>query len=183
LSSALRHISEELKIPIVVDDKALEDESISPDEPVTLDLGSNTTKGKSVLKLILEPLQLTYVIDNEVMTITSRHASANVVRYYDLSFVLPDNSICHELNQLIETIVAPDSWQMAGGTCSEIVFGSMLVVSAPEDVQDSVEELLRNIAAQPKQNMKPQRPLPNQKHNGLGGMPAGQAQPPAGPPF
>ncbi|MEQ1825055.1 MAG: hypothetical protein ABL921_03890 [Pirellula sp.] len=179
LSSALRYFSEELKIPILIDDKALQDESISPDEPVTLDFGSNTTMAKSSLNLILEPLQLTYIIRNEIMIITSRQTSANIVRYYDLSFVLPDNSTCHELNQLIETIVAPDLWQVAGGTCSKTIFGSMLVVSAPEVVQDAVEELLRNVATQPKKNMKPQRPVPNSKNHGTGGFPA-QAPNPAG---
>ena len=80
LSNVVKFFSETHAIPIVIDDKALEAENITPDEPVSLELPS--VSFRSALKLILDPLQLTYVIEDEVMRITSKKTSANVVRVY-----------------------------------------------------------------------------------------------------
>ncbi len=73
LSGVMKFFKEQYNIPIVIDDKALEDENITPDEPITLELP--TISFRSALKLILEPLQLTYVIEDEVMRITSKKTS------------------------------------------------------------------------------------------------------------
>ena len=80
LSNVIKFFRETYNIPIVIDDKALEEENITADEPVTLELPNISFR--SSLKLILEPLQLTYVIEDEVMRITSKKTSANVVRVY-----------------------------------------------------------------------------------------------------
>lgn len=80
LSGVVKFFRDTYNIPIVIDDKALEEESITPDEPITLELPA--VSFRSALKLILEPLQLTYVIEDEVMRITSTKTSANVVRVY-----------------------------------------------------------------------------------------------------
>ena len=80
LSGVMKYFETTYDIPIVIDNKALDEENITPDEPVTLNLPPVTFR--SALKLILEPLQLTYVIEDEVMRITSKKTSANVVRVY-----------------------------------------------------------------------------------------------------
>ena len=67
-------------IPIIIDELALDELSITLEEPITLELPE--VSFRSALKLILEPLQLTYVIENEVMRITSNRKSANVARVY-----------------------------------------------------------------------------------------------------
>ena len=91
LSGVIKFFRESYSIPIVLDDKALEDENITPDEPVTLELPPISFR--SALKLILEPLQLTYVIEDEVMRITSKKTSANVVRVYPVGdLVVPVTS-------------------------------------------------------------------------------------------
>ena len=80
LSGVMKFFSDTYAIPIVIDDKALEEENITRDEPITLNLPAISFR--SALKLILEPLQLTYVIQDEVMRITGKKTSANVVRVY-----------------------------------------------------------------------------------------------------
>ncbi len=80
LSGVVKYFRGLHDIPIVLDEKALEEESITPDEAITLDLPP--VSFRSALKLILDPLQLTYVIEDEVMRITSKKTSANVVRVY-----------------------------------------------------------------------------------------------------
>ncbi len=83
LSGVVKYFREFHSIPIVIDDTALDAEGVTPDEPITLELP--TVSLRSALKLILEPLQLTYVIEDEVMRITSKRTSANVVRVYPVA--------------------------------------------------------------------------------------------------
>jgi hypothetical protein len=153
LAAVMKFLSKELKIPIMIDDKSLNDEGITLDEPVTLQL--ENAKAINVLDLILQPLQLCVEIKNEVMLVTSQRTHASVIRYYDLSYILPDNSLCHEVLRLIESTVDPDNWVSAGGVARISIFGSMLVVSTTESNQLAIQELLRNVASQSQKNMKP----------------------------
>ena len=92
LSGVMKYFETTYDIPIVIDNKALDEENVTPDEPVTLNLPPVTFR--SALKLILEPLQLTYVIEDEVMRITSKKTSANVVRVYPVGdLVVPIQSM------------------------------------------------------------------------------------------
>lgn len=58
LSAVTTFFSQELKIPILIDDKALEEENITPDEPITFEL--DNARAVNAIELILRPLQLTY---------------------------------------------------------------------------------------------------------------------------
>lgn len=84
----LKDIVEDLKqkwdFPILLDGKALEEASISPDQPISIQLPKVTRK--SALKLMLEPLELTYVVRDEVLqlTTTERAKTLLTVRYYDV---------------------------------------------------------------------------------------------------
>ncbi len=174
ISGAMSVISKKMGIPIFLDDKALEDENITPDEPITI--ARKDAKVRDVLMQILDPLQLTYVIEYEVIRITSKKTSANQVRYYDLSFIFPDNGLTSELMTSIEMMVAPDQWMNAGGTSSMVTVGSMLVISAPEETQLAIEVLLREIGKQTPANLKPRvfldKPAskPAESEKAVGGM-------------
>ena len=74
LTGAMKFFRENLQVPIVIDDKALEGVSITPDEPITLELPP--VSFRSALRLILNPLELTFVIRNEVLLITSYEEAA-----------------------------------------------------------------------------------------------------------
>src|SRR5262245_48510936 len=68
LKDVMQMLGEQHKIPVVLSVKKLEEASVSPDTPVT-----KTLRGiqlRSVLKLILKDLELTYVIRDEVLQIT-----------------------------------------------------------------------------------------------------------------
>ena len=153
LSAAMGEISKQVSIQMILDEKALEEENITADEPITLQLSQVSLR--SALKHILEPLQLTYVIEDEVMRITSKKTSANQVRFYDLSVIMPDNGLTTELIQGIETMITPDQWVNAGGSSSITTVGSMLVIAAPEETHAAVERFLQEVSKQPSANLKP----------------------------
>jgi hypothetical protein len=169
LSDVISRFATALDMPIIMDEKALEEELISLDEQITLNL-SKEISFRSALKLVLEPLNLTWVIEDEVMRITStRWNSANVLRTYDLSQILPDNSTVLELVTIIERAV-PGSWDAAGGTSTLSVFGSLLVVSCPEDTHEGIEKTLYLLGNQAPQNIKPAPISKQQPPVGTGGM-------------
>ena len=156
LSAVMKFFSQELKIPILIDDKALEEENVTQDEPITITL--NNIRAVNAIELILRPLQLTYIVGNEVMIITSKRTAANITRHYDLSCIFPDNSLSGEIIELIQEMVTSDTWQASGGVSKLRMFGSILVVNAPEETHLAIAELIRAIANQPKSNMKPRIP-------------------------
>ena len=92
LSAVMKRWAEypNINIPIVIDERALEEEAISLDEQITLQLGTPVSF-RSALKLVLEPLNLTYVIEDEVMRITTKTNSANVTRVYPVGDLVVPN--------------------------------------------------------------------------------------------
>ena len=69
LEDCITFLKEYHNINIWLDKATLADEGVALDQPITLKLAGVTMR--SVLKLLLEPLQLTYVIEDEVMKITT----------------------------------------------------------------------------------------------------------------
>jgi hypothetical protein len=153
LSGVAAFMQTSTEVDFLVDDKALEAENITPDEPITFE--RKGAKLRDILVQVLEPLQLTYVVEMESIRITSKKEGANAMRFYDLSAILPDNGITNELVAGIENMIKPDSWINAGGTSSLRTIGSMLVVSAPNETQLEIERFLQEISKQPSANLKP----------------------------
>lgn len=75
LTDVVEYIGSQHGIPIIIDETELSNEGRSGDDEVELVLSGITLR--SALKLLLEPLQLTYVIEDEVMKITSELAATS----------------------------------------------------------------------------------------------------------
>ena len=78
LNDVLHQLAKLAAINLHLDPKGLAEEGISPDTPVNIDLSQEVSL-KSALKLILEPLHLSYVIKDEVLKITSEQLRDNEV--------------------------------------------------------------------------------------------------------
>lgn len=90
LEEAVNLMQEEYGIPIQIDDTALEEAGLDSIEPVTLSLSNVSLR--SALRLMLEKLQLTYIIRNEVLLITTPEEAESelVVKVYPVAdLVLP----------------------------------------------------------------------------------------------
>ncbi len=77
LEDCVTYLSEFHGINIILDKTKLTEEGVALDQPITLKLQGVTLR--SVLKLLLEPVQLTYMIQNEVMKITTSASAADVL--------------------------------------------------------------------------------------------------------
>lgn len=69
LSDAMQFLADAHDITILVDEQSLTEEGVAIDEPINRTLSGITLR--SAMKIILEPLGLTYIIEDEVMKITT----------------------------------------------------------------------------------------------------------------
>ncbi len=100
LGEVLDELSTVTGVPIVIDERALGAVRVTPDVPVTLQL-PNSIKLKSALNIILNKMELTYVIENDVLSITSMEAKRSKVyprtyRVTDLVTPIPNFTSSYE---------------------------------------------------------------------------------------
>ena len=136
----------------------MEEASIALDTPVKKKLKGISLK--SALRLMLSELGLTYVIQDEVLLITTKEAAEQKLetRIYPVSdLVLPPNAI--DMNQadfdslinVITSTIDPTTWDSAGRAGSIVKFPNnmTLVVSQPREVHEVIEDLLAKMRQAP----------------------------------
>jgi general secretion pathway protein D len=72
LAYAVETITQMTGIPIIIDPVGLAAEGLTDQQPVSLELNGNSISLKSALNILLEPLNLTYIVKDEVLKVTSR---------------------------------------------------------------------------------------------------------------
>ena len=123
LEDAISYLSDYHEIPIRIDRKALEEIGVGQDSTVTERL-RGISMG-SALTLMLRELELTYLIENEVLSITTIEAAQTrlTTKVYPVTDLLtrsdrPDGGDPADFDTMIELItatVAPETWDEAGG--------------------------------------------------------------------
>lgn len=160
VDTPLKDVIDQLKlqhgIEIQLDNKALGEANIAPDTPMTKSLKGISLR--SALKLLLAEKGLTYVIDHEVLLITTEEVAKTLLstRVYDVHDLLsadssddnalePDSAIV----RAITTCVVPNSWTSAGGTGSLCLVPAVksIVVSQNAEVHERISELLADLRA------------------------------------
>ncbi|HEV3003786.1 MAG TPA: hypothetical protein VGX78_04965, partial [Pirellulales bacterium] len=87
LAEVVSRLSQLTQVPMLLDPRGLAEEGVDTNTPVTIDLNSEISL-KSALNLILAPLQLSYVVKNEVLNITSEQLRDGVV--YPVTYNVAD---------------------------------------------------------------------------------------------
>ena len=116
---------------------------------------------RSALRIILRDLGLTYVIDDEVLVITTtaEAAARPATRVYSVANLLPaDAENAEELSQLVRTLVQQRTPPDGGVPGMVSTYGPLLIVRETEDGHYEVEKLLAQIAAALVQFQQPQPP-------------------------
>lgn len=111
LIEALRFLKNRHQIDIVIDDAAVEEAGIATDEKQINYVASGITL-KSILQLLLEPLQLGYLIDDSVLKITTREKVEKTLetRVYNVGQFRDYTS--RELMEIVLLTVEPESWNV-----------------------------------------------------------------------
>jgi len=141
-----------LKVPVVLDMKALEDAGVDLDTPVTCT--SQGTTARAALRRILGLLDLTWLIRDEALVIATKElASANLeLRLYPLPWgysTQGGNDVRVLIDFIQNSVGGLDSWADGGGNGAIRIIGdggaAVLVVSQTADVHDEIEGLLRSL--------------------------------------
>ena len=147
LETVVNYLQSEYEIPIQLDVPALEDAGLTPDEQVTVNLQRISLR--SAMRLLLKQLQLTYVIRNEVLMITTPEEAESelVVCVYDVRNLLGGRNDAKQLNSLVDVIascVAKTTWSKNGKGEAEIksLQPGLLVVSQTQAVHEQISGLL-----------------------------------------
>ncbi|MBS0201686.1 MAG: hypothetical protein JSS49_02215 [Planctomycetes bacterium] len=157
LDEVLRKFSEMMEVNLVLDTRSLEEVGLKRTAPVSMVMSG--VSARSALKLILEPLNLTFMEENEVLMIVSRQRSKGelIVKTYSVEQLQsifrkrqPGQSragALEELRQLIVQSIQPDTWDEFGGPASIRVHveTDSLVVRQTSDVHVAIVELLEQI--------------------------------------
>ncbi|MGI9470509.1 MAG: hypothetical protein ACR2NZ_03175 [Rubripirellula sp.] len=147
LSDLVVALSETSGIPIVIDRRALEEIGLSSDEPVSINLSNISFR--AVLRLMLRSLDLTYLIDDEVMQITTIEAAEQNLRgrIYFLEGTGATSEESGDMVKLITSTIVPDTWEQLGGPSTAQPYlparnkRPAIVVSTTSDIHDRIAEM------------------------------------------
>jgi hypothetical protein len=144
------------QIEIQLDTKALTDVGIGSDTPVTKNLKGITLR--SALRLMLRELNLTYLIRDEVLLITTPEEAEGrmVTEFYEVGDLVVcrdrDNKNWEDYDSLIKmltSIVSPNTWNCVDGpgSISPANFGTAkaIVVTQTDAVHCEIAEALQTI--------------------------------------
>ena len=143
------HLSKRHGVPIRILPKKLEEAGIPPDTPITLQLDGVTLR--SLLQTLLDELELSFLVRDEGLLITTPEDAESqliLVAYPVYDFLAPGDlhKADDALTDLLESTIAPESWERVGGTGSQHrIFGGWLVVSQTQDVQEDLGEFLQQL--------------------------------------
>ena len=146
LQDAVDYLKHRHKIEMQLDNLALEDAAIGSDSPITRTV--NDVKFKSGLELLLRDMDLTYIIKNEILMITTKDKAETelMTRTYPVGDLVEQKD-GETLIKAITSTVRQTTWGEVGGPGSIIYVPSVkgLVISQTRDVQEEVLQLLRSL--------------------------------------
>jgi hypothetical protein len=148
LSDVLAQLQDEYRIPIQIDSRALGEAGVGNDAPVT-----RTIRGVSLhsaLKLLLEPLDLTWIIRDEVLIVTTRETADKylVTCVYNVKDLVNEKDPDYDsLIDAITTCVATDTWAENGGGKADIraLPPGLLIISQTPAIHAEITALLTKI--------------------------------------
>lgn len=158
LIEALRRLTEPRHVQLYIDYRALSDAGVGPDTLVT-----HSVKGLTfgtALRLLLDELDLTYIIRDELLFITAKTEAENMltVKVYPVFDLVarpadaPASRPGVDFQTFIASIqtnIAPDTWQDVGGpgTIEPFINSGALVISQTTGVHQEIAEFLKALRA------------------------------------
>ncbi len=137
------------QISIQLDNRALEDAGVGSDTPITRTVSNVTLKVG--LKLLLDDLDLTYVVQDGVLLVTTVDVAETPDRLSTRVYPVGDlvNEVYDPLVGVIAASVQPSSWNRVGGNASiePMATCKSLVIAQTLSGHENVLELLRALRA------------------------------------
>jgi type II secretory pathway component GspD/PulD (secretin) len=149
LTDVMDFIKDLHQVQILIDERALQDQGIDPSKTINLEVSGITLR--SALRVLLEREDLTYVVEDEVLKITTRAA---IMRQQTRVYPVADlASSSEELKSLVEAVqngVADAHWRTKedssiGGTVTAVLGTKALVIRQTYGGHEKVLELLSSL--------------------------------------
>jgi len=136
-------------IPIVIDYKALENAAMAVDIEVTYNIHGIPLR--QALETMLEPFELTYVVDKHLLKITTKEKAASQLsaRVYHLSNMVSTPEQARDLVSVLQSSLR-DQLTADDGETSIQTFGTAAIVRATYHGHRAVKELLTELADVPR---------------------------------
>ena len=156
LEPLAEEITKQLGVNVILDKKALEEAAFDTATPIDK-VVSDPIELRHALRLLLNDLALSYVIENDVLLITTKTAQENkqLIKKYPVGeFIRPlgslptqDNQDFDSLISLLEATIQPTTWRSNGGQGDVRPFGvlDLLIVSNTEEVHEQLEEFFAEL--------------------------------------
>lgn len=156
LTDVVDFLARQHGIQVLLDHRALEREAVDTQTAVTCQVGGISLR--SALALILRDFHLSWMIDGEVLLITSRQEADEPqdTRVYDVADLVVDENWPEgtedfdSLLSLITSAIAPESWPDGNASHffpATISTARVLVIPQTREVHEMIEKLLRDIRA------------------------------------
>lgn len=178
LNETIAQIADSTKLPIVVDQRALEEIGLSSDQPVSLRL--KDVPLRTVMNTMLRQLDLTYTTFDNVITVTTIEAAEQQCqnRIYWLEGIGMVRGDMQSLMDAIQTTIVPDTWEALGGpsTMCPITLGDgnrpAILISTIYPIHHDIEQLIKSlrdahVGVDPTGTI-PSKPAPNSPLNVVG---------------
>jgi hypothetical protein len=159
LEEVVNLLQEDYGIPIQIDRPALDEIGMEAAEQVTVQI--HNVSFRSALRLLLRQLQLTYLIQNEVLLITTPESAESELKLcvYDLRGLV-DTEQPKSLAALVDAIVsciASETWAENGGGGAEIrpLPPRLLAITQTQGVHEEIRGFLDTIRVMHPQSSGP----------------------------
>jgi len=129
-------VSDLSTIPITLDVDAVLEMGQSPSAAVSAKLSDTTVA--DVLDGALEPLRLGYQVRDGQLIVGYQQAAAPRQVRYTVSDLAADDKALGELAALVRRMIAPESWQQAGGKASMVAGNGALLVTQSESAHAQI---------------------------------------------
>lgn len=143
LDDVVEQLSRQFNVTIVLDVRALEEASVTPTTLVTV--RQSDVPLKSLLRQLLSPLELTWVLDEGFIQVTTQERAKTqlMTAFYPAEDLIDPAAVQSGLRNLVDAItkdVAADSWEEAGGPAYAAPIPSLdvLVVCQTQEEHDAI---------------------------------------------
>jgi len=130
-------------VEIQFDARAIDDIGIPIDTPITKNLKGLSLK--SSLRLMLRDLDLSYVVRDEVLLITSREAADAMMETHVYSLHRLAGFESDALAEVIENSIRPDTWVTGEPFAAVNTLPGCLVITQSQQAHEEIADLLRQL--------------------------------------
>jgi hypothetical protein len=142
IEETVQYLRDTCQLPVVLDNRGLEEIGLSPDEPLTF--VSEKTSLRSALDLMLHGDDLTYTVQGESLVITTEEEAESrmISRIYWLEGTGYAHTDFDSVMETIQSTISPDIWESLGGPSTMVPLHAVrpaLVVSTTYTVHKAIE--------------------------------------------